>query len=122
MPRTRIEKSKRVKLVELIKQKVPYKTISEQEGVSIPYLHNLAHVLRKRAKEKRQQAKAIKDFSQLNDKQKDLMLKVNRNERERLQDRVDEQEIQIRNLQHREIGYRAVISYLEDLAQIRQSQ
>lgn len=47
---------------------------------------------------------------------------VFKQERMKLEDQISDLQIKVHNLQHQIVGFRAVISYLEDLSGIRNSQ
>jgi hypothetical protein len=122
MPRIRVPKDKRVEIEQLLKQGVPYKQVSEQTGVDLNYLYNIVYRLKLQRRRKRQESKQLKDIKELSVPQKDFMLKVARDERLRMQERIEELEIKNQNLEHQIIGFRSVISYLENMAGIRNSQ
>ena len=122
MPRIRLPKAKRVEIEELLKQGLPYKEVSEKTGVGLDYLYNVVYRLKLQRRRKRQESKQLKDIKELSGPQKDFMLKVARDERLRMQERIEELEIKNQNLQHQIIGFRSVISYLENMAGIRNSQ
>lgn len=122
MPRIRLPKAKRVEVEELLKQGLPYKEVSEKTGVGLDYLYNVVYRLKLQKRRKRQESKQLKDIKELSGTEKDRMLKVARDERLRMQERIEELEIKNQNLQHQIIGFRAVISYLENMAGVRISQ
>lgn len=122
MPRIRLPKAKRVEVEELLKEGLPYKEVSEKTGVGLDYLYNVVYRLKLQKRRKRQESKQLKDIKELSGTEKDRMLKVARDERLRMQERIEELEIKNQNLQHQIIGFRAVISYLENMAGVRISQ
>lgn len=122
MPRIRLPKAKRVEVEELLKQGLPYKEVSEKTGVGLDYLYNVVYRLKLQRRRKRQESKQLKEIKELSGTEKDRMLKVARDERLRMQERIEELEIKNQNLQHQIIGFRAVISYLENMAGVRISQ
>jgi len=122
MPRIRLPKAKRVEVEELLKEGLPYKEVSEKTGVGLDYLYNVVYRLKLQRRRKRQESKQLKEIKELSGTEKDRMLKVARDERLRMQERIEELEIKNQNLQHQIIGFRAVISYLENMAGVRISQ
>lgn len=122
MPRIRLPKAQRVEVEELLKEGLPYKEVSEKTGVGLDYLYNVVYRLKLQKRRKRQESKQLKDIKELSGTEKDRMLKVARDERLRMQERIEELEIKNQNLQHQIIGFRAVISYLENMAGVRISQ
>lgn len=118
----RLEKAKRVEIQELLKQGLSYKEVSEKTGVGLQYLYNVAHKMKLRKRIKRQESKQMREIKGLTEAQKDRMLRINRDERLRLQDRIEELEAKNQNLEHQIIGFRSVISYLENMAGVRNSQ
>lgn len=122
MPRIRLPKAKRVEVEELLKEGIPYKEVSEKTGVGLDYLYNVVYRLKLQKRRKRQESKQLKEIKELSGTEKDRMLKVARDERLRMQERIEELEIKNQNLQHQIIGFRAVISYLENMAGVRISQ
>jgi len=122
MPRIRLPKAQRVEVEELLKQGLPYKEVSEKTGVGLDYLYNVVYRLKLQRRRKRQESKQLKEIKELSGTEKDRMLKVARDERLRMQERIEELEIKNQNLQHQIIGFRAVISYLENMAGVRISQ
>lgn len=116
------DKAKRVEIQELLKQGLSYSEVSERTGAKLQYLYNVANKLKLKKRLKRQEAKKFQDIKQLSESQKDHLLKINRNERLRLQDRIEELETKNKNLEHQIIGFRSVISYLENMSGLKASQ
>jgi len=116
------DKAKRVEIQELLKQGLSYSEISARTGAKLQYLYNVANKLKLKKRLKRQEAKKFQDIKQLSESQKDHLLRTSRNERLRLQERIEELETKNKNLEHQIIGFRSVISYLENMSGLKASQ
>ena len=118
--------TKKAQILSLLATGKTPQEVAKKAGVSVQRVYTVRHQDRKTAKEAtpvrrgrpRKVPLAWSDPAPANVLQKEsqLLSKVI------LEDKVEALNIEVTNLKHQIIGFRAVISYLEDLAGVRNSQ